>query len=121
MKDGHIRVVVVVIEDGKNTRRIFRKKINSCFFVVEKLVSKGERNAERTFNDGKKKTEDQQTRFSFSFIDFAKMIPPLMEKYHPAYFFIRLDTISEISGHNWLLITFIPDDAKVTTTVIVEC
>ena len=41
------------------------------------------------------------------------MIPPLMEKYHPAYFFIRLDTISEISGHNWLLITFIPDDAKV--------
>ena len=46
-------------------------------------------------------------------LDFAKMIPPLIEKHHPAYFFIRLDTISEISGHNWLLITFIPDDAKV--------
>ncbi len=41
------------------------------------------------------------------------MIPPLIRNNRPAYYFIRLDTISEISGHNWLLITFIPDDAKV--------
>jgi hypothetical protein len=41
------------------------------------------------------------------------MIPPLVRSHRPAYYFIRLDTISEISGHNWLLITFIPDDAKV--------
>ena len=41
------------------------------------------------------------------------MIPPLVQRSHPAYYFIRLDTISEISGHNWLLITYIPDDANV--------
>ncbi|CAF4546842.1 unnamed protein product [Rotaria sp. Silwood1] len=77
MKDGHIRVVVVVIEN-------------------ESLVAKGEHNAERTFNE-----------------DFDKMIPPLIHKHRPAYYFVRLDTISEISGHNWLLIVYIPDDAKV--------
>jgi hypothetical protein len=41
------------------------------------------------------------------------MIPPLVRNNRAAYYFIRLDTISEISGHNWLLITYIPDDAKV--------
>jgi hypothetical protein len=42
------------------------------------------------------------------------MIPPLVRKNRAAaYYFIRLDTISEISGHNWLLITYIPDEAKV--------
>ncbi len=49
----------------------------------------------------------------FCFIDFDKMIPPLVRNNRPAYYFIRLDTISEISGHNWLLITYIPDEAKV--------
>ncbi|CAF1002276.1 unnamed protein product [Rotaria sordida] len=77
MKDGHIRVVVVVIEN-------------------ESLVEKAEHNAERTFNE-----------------DFDKMIPPLIHKTQPAYYFVRLDTISEISGHNWLLIVYIPEDAKV--------
>ncbi|CAF0938672.1 unnamed protein product [Rotaria sordida] len=76
MKDGHIRVVVVVIEN-------------------EKLVCKEEHNAERTFNQ-----------------DFDKMIPPLVENNHAAYYFIRLDTISELNGHNWLLITYISDEAK---------
>lgn len=41
------------------------------------------------------------------------MIPPLVQQNRPAYYFIRLDTISEICGHNWLLITYIPDEAKV--------
>jgi hypothetical protein len=41
------------------------------------------------------------------------MIPPLVGANRAAYYFIRLDTISEISGYNWLLITYIPDDAKV--------
>jgi hypothetical protein len=41
------------------------------------------------------------------------MIPPLVRKNRAAYYFIRLDTISEISGHTWLLITYIPDEAKV--------
>ncbi|CAF0863300.1 unnamed protein product [Adineta ricciae] len=77
MKDGHTRVVVVVIEN-------------------EKLVAKEEHNAVRSFNE-----------------DFDKMVPPLVHHKHPAYFFIRLDTISELSGHNWLLITYIPDDATV--------
>ncbi|CAF3072202.1 unnamed protein product [Rotaria sp. Silwood2] len=77
MKDGHIRVVVVVIEN-------------------ESLVKKAEHNAEQTFNE-----------------DFDKMIPPLIDKHRPAYYFVRLDTISELSGHNWLLIVYIPDDAKV--------
>jgi len=77
MKYGHIRVVVVVIDD-------------------EKLVAKEEHNAERTFNE-----------------DFDQMIPPLVRKNRAAYYFIRLDTISEISGHTWLLITYIPDEAKV--------
>ncbi|CAF0820152.1 unnamed protein product [Rotaria sp. Silwood1] len=76
MKDGHIRVVVVVIEN-------------------EKLVYKEEHNAERTFNQ-----------------DFDKMISPLVQNDHAAYYFIRLDTISELNGHNWLLITYIPDEAK---------
>lgn len=77
MKDGHIRVVMVVIEN-------------------ETLVAKGEHRAEHGFNE-----------------DFDKMIPSLVEKNRPAYYFIRLDTISEISGHNWLLIVYIPDEAKV--------
>jgi len=41
------------------------------------------------------------------------MIPPLVRYNRAAYYFIRLDTISEISGHNWLLITYIPDESKV--------
>ncbi|CAF4438371.1 unnamed protein product, partial [Rotaria magnacalcarata] len=77
MKDGHIRVVVVLIED-------------------ETLVAKGEHQAEQTFNQ-----------------DFDKMIPPLIQKHRSAFYFVRLDTISELSGHNWLLIVYIPDDAKV--------
>ncbi|CAF2387793.1 unnamed protein product [Rotaria sp. Silwood2] len=67
MKDGHIRVSVVVIEN-------------------EKLVCKEEHNAERTFNQ--------------------------VQNDHAAYYFIRLDTISELNGHNWLLLTYIPDEAK---------
>jgi len=77
MKDGHIRVVTVVIEN-------------------ETLIAKGEHRAEHGFNE-----------------DFDRMIPPLVEKNRPAYYFVRLDTISEISGHNWLLIVYIPDEAKV--------
>ncbi|CAF1216208.1 unnamed protein product [Adineta steineri] len=77
MKDGHIRLVVVAIEN-------------------EKLVAKEEHNAVRTFTE-----------------DFDQMIPPLVQKNRPAYYFIRLDTISEISGHNWLLIVYIPDEARV--------
>lgn len=45
--------------------------------------------------------------------DFEKMIPPLVQKNHAGYYFVRLDTISELSGHNWLLITYIPDEAPV--------
>ena len=41
------------------------------------------------------------------------MIPPLVKPNRAAFYFVRLDTISEISGHNWLLIVYIPDDAKV--------
>ncbi len=41
------------------------------------------------------------------------MIPPLVKQNRAAYYFVRLDTISELSGHNWLLIVYIPDDAKV--------
>lgn len=47
------------------------------------------------------------------------MIPPLVRNNRPAFYFVRLDTISELSGHNWLLITFIPDDAKVRTKEII--
>lgn len=77
MKDGHIRVLVVVIEN-------------------ETLVAKQDYKAERTFNE-----------------DFDKIIPPLAKQNRAAYYFVRLDTVSEISGHNWLLIVYIPDDAKV--------
>jgi len=41
------------------------------------------------------------------------MIPPLVKQNRSAYYFVRLDTISEIRGHNWLLIVYIPDEAKV--------
>jgi hypothetical protein len=41
------------------------------------------------------------------------MIPPLVEQNRPAFYFVRLDTVNEISGHNWLLILYIPDNAKV--------
>ena len=51
--------------------------------------------------------------FNENDLDFDRMIPPLVEKNRPAYYFVRLDTISEISGHNWLLIVYIPDEAKV--------
>ncbi|UJR10174.1 hypothetical protein I4U23_014390 [Adineta vaga] len=77
MKDGHIRIVVVVIEN-------------------EKLVAKEEHNAVRTFTE-----------------DFDKMIPSLVDTKRPAYYFVRLDTINELSGHGWLLITYIPDEAIV--------
>jgi hypothetical protein len=40
------------------------------------------------------------------------MIPPLVKHNRPAFYFVRLDTVSE-SGHNWLLIVYIPDEAKV--------
>ncbi|CAF0906034.1 unnamed protein product [Adineta steineri] len=77
MKDGHIRVVVVVIEN-------------------ETLLAKEEHNVERTFDE-----------------DFDKFIPPLVKQNRPGYYFVRLDSISEISGHNWLLIVYIPDETKV--------
>ncbi|UJR35849.1 hypothetical protein I4U23_028593 [Adineta vaga] len=77
MKDGHIRVVVIVIEN-------------------ETLVIKEEHNAQHTFNE-----------------DFEQMIPPLVKSNRPAYYFVRLDTVNEISGHNWLFIVYIPDEAKV--------
>ncbi|CAF1563673.1 unnamed protein product [Adineta ricciae] len=77
MKDGHIRVVVIAIEN-------------------ETLVVKDEYTAEHSFNE-----------------DFEKLISPLVQPNRPAYYFIRLDTINEISGHNWLLIVYIPDEAKV--------
>ncbi len=41
------------------------------------------------------------------------MIPPLVEQNRSAFYFIRLDTVNELSGHNWLLISYIPDVAKV--------
>lgn len=41
------------------------------------------------------------------------MLPPLVQHNHAAYYLIRLDTISEISGHDWLLINYIPDEANV--------
>jgi len=50
MKDGHIRVVVVVIDDGLNF--ILTQKKNCLLFCLEKLISKEEHNAERTFNEG---------------------------------------------------------------------
>lgn len=77
MKDGHIRVVEIIIQD-------------------EKLKAITEKNAEHSFDE-----------------DFQKMIPPLVKAKHAAYYFVRLDSISEISGHNWLLIVYIPDDAQV--------
>jgi hypothetical protein len=46
------------------------------------------------------------------------MIPPLVKHNRPAFYFVRLDTISEISGHNWLLIVYIPDEAKVYIYII---
>ena len=50
--------------------------------------------------------------------DFDKIIPPLAKQNRAAYYFVRLDTISEISGHNWLLIVYIPDDSKVNLSPI---
>ncbi|CAF2174953.1 unnamed protein product [Rotaria magnacalcarata] len=61
----------------------------------EQIIWKDEHNAEKTFDQ-----------------DFDKMLLPLVQKNHAAYYFIRLDTISEINGHNWLLITYIPDEAQ---------
>jgi hypothetical protein len=56
MKDGHIRVVVVVIENGLNIE--FRRKKELFFrYFLEKLISKGEHNAERTFNEGSEKND----------------------------------------------------------------
>lgn len=46
------------------------------------------------------------------------MIPPLVRKFWPAFYFVRLDTINEISGHNWLLIVYIPDETKVKSYFI---
>jgi len=53
MKDGHIRVVVVVIANGLNFEFIIISKTKEfLFFCTEKLVAKEEYNAERTFNEG---------------------------------------------------------------------
>ena len=41
------------------------------------------------------------------------MISPLVRTDRAAYYFVRLDTINEISGHDWLLITYIPEEAAV--------
>jgi len=49
MKDGHIRVVVVVITNGLNFFIITKTKE---FLCSEKLAAKEEYNAERTFNEG---------------------------------------------------------------------
>lgn len=49
------------------------------------------------------------------------MIPPLVVPTRAAYYFVRLDTISEISGHNWLLIVYIPDEAKVKLVAYENC
>jgi hypothetical protein len=46
------------------------------------------------------------------------MIPPLVQQNRPAFYFIRLDTTSEISGYNWLLIVYIPDVTKVIIYII---
>ncbi len=52
------------------------------------------------------------------FLDFGTMIPPLVQQNRPAFYFIRLDTTSEISGYNWLLIVYIPDVTKVIIYII---
>jgi hypothetical protein len=65
MKDGHIRVVVVVIENGLNYLIFkFLKKLD-VFSAVETLIAKEEHNAERTFNEGKN-----------NFFRFIKIILP---------------------------------------------
>lgn len=81
-------------------------------FRVETLVAKEEHNAERTFNEGQWPRVRKWTPCKFD-LDFEKMIAPLVKQNRPAYYFVRLDTISEISGHNWLLIVYIPDESKV--------
>ena len=113
MKDGHIRLLVVVIENGWTDRpRVEIFESNHFLFLIETLVAKEQHNAERTFNEGKWTAIWKKLREE-SGLDFEKMVPPLVKQNRPAYYFVRLDTISEISGHNWLLIVYIPDDAKV--------
>lgn len=96
MKDGHIRVLELVIEN-------------------ETLVIKTEENAEGTFDEGRQKYWNLALDWNERFVckDFDRIIPPLVQPKSPAFYFVRLDTISEISGHNWLLIVYIPDEAKV--------
>lgn len=64
----------------------------------------------------KVKKGDQDSNIKINFfimIDFEKMILPLVHTKHAAYYFIRLDSISEINGHDWLLVNYIPDEANV--------
>lgn len=115
MKDGHIRVVAVIIENGKNVIAFFDGWFRFCFLLF-RIVG---------FNKSKKcgtfvqrwSTFSAKEKESFWRIffrsDFDKMIAPMVQADRPAYYFVRLDTISELSGHNWLLIVYIPDDAKV--------
>jgi hypothetical protein len=88
-----------------------KNKIRFFFSVLEILVAKEEQNVEGTFNEGSLISEI--SIILFIYIDFEKMIPSLVEQNRAAYYFIRLDTVNEISGHNWLLISYIPDAAKV--------
>ena len=104
---------MVVIENGW-TDEFGKERTNEIIllFRLETLVAKEEQNAERTFNEGQWTHVRKRTPCKFD-LDFEKMIPPLVKQNRPAYYFVRLDTISEISGHNWLLIVYIPDESKV--------
>jgi len=52
MKDGNIRVVVVLIENGFFNNFYKKIKLDFFFSVVEILVAKEEQNVEGTFNEG---------------------------------------------------------------------
>jgi len=74
---------------------------------------KAEENVEGTFDDGRQKKTFFVLNERFSCKDFDRIIPPLVQPKSPAFYFVRLDTTNESSGHNWLLIVYIPDEAKV--------
>ncbi|CAF0782835.1 unnamed protein product [Didymodactylos carnosus] len=64
----------------------------------ESLVAKDQRQIEGSFNQ-----------------DFDRLLNSLVQPNQSCYYFIRLDITSEIGGSNWLLITWIPEDAKACT------
>ncbi|CAF1124351.1 unnamed protein product [Didymodactylos carnosus] len=47
--------------------------------------------------------------------DFDQLLNSLVKPDRSCYYFIRLDTTNETGGSNWLLITWISEDAKACT------